>query len=206
MLESPRTEAIDLDLLSLLTSQLADKETLSKIGGTVGASPSQAKKVAELGLPALLQALSRNAGSEQGAQSLAKALDQHSQDDVDDLLGFFNKVDRNDGDKILGHILADRKTNVQSAVAKQSGLDVNQVSGLLTQFAPLLLGLLGKQKQQQNVGADGLAGMLSSLTGGTGNNQDSGLMSMASKLLDADGDGNIMDDIGGLLGGFFGKR
>jgi hypothetical protein len=33
-----------------------------------------------------------------------------------------------------------------------------------------------------------------------------GMMGMVSRLLDRDGDGSIVDDVGGMLGGLLGRR
>ena len=70
------------------------------------------------------------------------------------------------------------------------------------QLAPLLMGALAQQKKQEHVDASGLAGLLGGITS---NSADSGIMKMVTNLLDADDDGNIMDDVGGLLQGFLKK-
>lgn len=185
--------------------KLLGSDALGNLGKSVGVSSNQAQQVAQLGLPAILQALSRNASTSTGAASLAKALDNHQDDGVDDLMGFFGKVDRNDGAKILSHVFADKNEKVQTRLAKQTGLDQSQVSGLLTQFAPLVLGMLGQQQKKQNLDADGVAGLTSALAGSMNQLGGEGIMDMASKLLDSDDDGNVMDDLGGLLGSFLKK-
>lgn len=68
------------------------------------------RKAAQLGLPAILQALNSNASTTEGADSLAKALVDHRDDDIDDIAGFFSKVDKNDGAKVLDHVSADKNT------------------------------------------------------------------------------------------------
>jgi len=72
----------------------------------------------------------------------------------------------------------------------------------MTQLASLLLGALGQQKKQQNLDVAGISGMLGGLLGQGG---DKNMMGMVKNLLDADNDGNIMDDVGKLLGGFLKK-
>ncbi|MGI1659724.1 MAG: DUF937 domain-containing protein [Desulfitobacterium sp.] len=91
---------------------------------------------------------------------------------------------------------------VQNNLAKQTGLEAGQVSGIMTQLAPLLLGALGQQKKQKNLDSSGIAGLLSSLSDQGAN---SGLMGMVTNLLESDNDGSIVDEVGSLLKGFLKK-
>ncbi len=201
-----------MDLFGLITQQLANGSTLTQMGKRVGANSSQVQQVVQLGLPALLQNLTRNASTPQGATSLTRALSQHQNDEVQDVTGFLKNVDTADGGKILQHIFGDRNQKVQSNLANQAGLDVSQVSGLLSQLAPLLLGTLGRQSAQQRAqhgaqdeGDAGLAGIASLLSQATTQLGGNDLLGAASRLLDADGDGDVMDDVGKMLGAFLKK-
>ena len=189
-----------MDLMKLISGQLDNPDMLSSLGQQVGAKPDQVENVMKLGLPTLLQALGKNAGTPEGAASLANALDQHKDDGVDDLQGFLGKVDTKDGEKMLGHILSGKQNNVLGKLAGQTGLESGQVNGLLASLAPMLMGALGQQKQEQGVDANGLSGMLGGLLGQAGS---AGLMGKVTGMLDADGDGDIMDDVKGMLGKFF---
>ena len=111
-------------------------------------------------------------------------------------------MDLKEGGKILNHILGDKTSNVENKLAASSGLNKSQVDTLLTQFAPLLLAQLGKQKKQGNINEGNLVAGIGSLLG-QGGSKD--IMGLATKFLDADGDGDIMDDLGKKLGGFFKK-
>ncbi len=188
-----------MDLLKKVTEQLLDEGTLSKLGGSVGARPEQVKKATQMGLPALMEAMGRNAKDPDGLSSLLGALDQHQDDDVLDLDSFLNKVDKDDGAKILSHVLGGNSQRVQTNLARQSGMDPGQVSGILTQLAPMLLGALGQEKKRGNLDASNLIGMLA---GGLGQGGNGGLKAMVTNLLDADDDGSIIDEVGDLLGGF----
>lgn len=122
-----------MDIFKLLNEQMNDRQTLDKLGGSVGAAPDQVQQLAQIGLPALLQALGRNAATSEGAASLASALDQHQDDDVDDLDGFLNNVDREDGAKMLQHIFGGNNARVENKLAQKTGMEMNQVSGLMAQ-------------------------------------------------------------------------
>ncbi len=188
-----------MDMLSLMFEQLNNGNTLNRLGQSVGAKPAQVRQLAQLGMPVLLQAMSRNANSSRGASALATALDQHSEDAVHDIGGFLSNVDTADGAKILQHVLSGNAGRVQNNLSKQTGLDSSQVMGLLTQLAPLLLGSLGQEKKQQGLDASGLGSLLGAALGQTSNS--SGLLNLATQLLDTDHDGSIMDEVGELLGG-----
>lgn len=193
-----------MDILSILNS-LQDNQAVNQLTISVGADSNQVKKAVELGLPMLMQAMGNNAKTPQGAASLAKALDQHKDDPLDDVMGFLKGVDINDGKKILGHVFNQKTQTVQKNLAMQTGMSSNQAENLLAQLAPIVLGALGKEKSQKGVDANGLTSMIPMLTGLLGSGSKNDILGMASKLLDADGDGDIMDDVSNLIGGFFKK-
>lgn len=193
-----------MDILSILNS-LQDNQAVNQLTKSVGADSNQVKKAVELGLPMLMQAMGNNAKTPQGAASLAKALDHHKDDSLDDVMGFLKGVDINDGKKILGHVFNQKTQTVQKNLAMQTGMSSNQAENLLAQLAPIVLGALGKEKSQKGVDANGLTSMIPMLTGLLGSGSNNDILGMASKLLDADGDGDIMDDVSNLIGGFFKK-
>jgi hypothetical protein len=193
-----------MDILSILNS-LQDKQAVNQLTKSVDADANQVKKVVELGLPMLMQAMGNNAKTPDGAVSLAKALDQHKEDPLDDVMKFLKGVDINDGKKILGHIFNQKNQTVQKNLAAQTGMSSNQVEKLLAQLAPVVLGALGKEKSQKGIDASGLTSMIPMLTGLLGSGSNNDVLKMATKLLDADGDGDIMDDVSKMLGGFFKK-
>ena len=100
----------------------------------------------KLGLPTLLEAMTKNTGSSQGAESLSKALDEHKDAKVDNLTHFFKNVDVNDGSKMVGHIFGNDNKKVQRKFSEQTGLNSNQTSSVLSMLAPLVMGMLAKQK------------------------------------------------------------
>jgi len=192
-----------MDLMEMLSSQLGNENVLKQLSKSTGADSSQIQQAMQLGLPALMQAMGKNASTTEGAASLAKALESHKEDKTDNIADFLKNVDKEDGSKILNHILGSKNKSVQRNLAKQTGMKEDQTSDLMAQLAPLLLGTLGKQKASHKVDSSGLAGMLA---GALGQGKDNNLMDSVSKLLDADDDGNIVDDISGMLGGFLKKK
>jgi hypothetical protein len=150
-----------------------------------------------------MEALNRNTRTSQGAHSLFEALEEHQEDKVEDLYSFFNNVDKEDGMKMLQHIFSDKKKLVQSNLSKTTGLKQDQVGSLLSQLAPLLLGVLGNQKKEQNIDAEGVSNLTNSLTKKLQQTGGDSLFSLVTKLLDSNKDGSIIDD---LFNMFFKKR
>jgi len=189
--------------LSNLLSTLTSADSLNAISKTSGAKPSQVSALLTTALPVLLKGMQTNASSEKGASALASALDQHASSNVSNIGSFLSNIDLGDGAKIIGHILGGNNTQVQTGLAKKSGLTSSQVGSILSSVAPLLLSLIGSKKQSSNTGLSGLGGLLGGLLGSQ--KSSSSLDSiLSSALADKDGDGkpDILGGLGGLLGGF----
>ncbi|MFS4416888.1 DUF937 domain-containing protein [Maribacter sp. 2307ULW6-5] len=207
-------------LMDLLNSPMG-KQLISGVAGQTGQSTDQAGSVLSMALPVLMGAMKRNAQSPEGAQGLMNALsNKHDGSILNNLGGLFDGgVDdevMQDGDGILNHVLGDKKAQVANALSSKSGVDAGNVGNILKMAAPILMGFLGQQTQQNQVSdANGIGDLLGGLMGGgnSGNQQQS----LIESFLDSDGDGSILDDvaamalggkkggIGGLLGGLFGK-
>lgn len=175
----------------------------SMIAEKLGVPESVAKMAISAALPMLMGGLGRNAADPQGAQALAGALDKHDGSILNDVMGALNSSDQQlDGMKILGHVLGGKQDNAQAALGQAAGIESGQARDLMAMLAPVVLGQLGQQKQQQGLDASGLADLL----GQERQKSDEQLGGMAG-LLDMDGDGDVTDDMlklgGSLLGGLF---
>ena len=67
-----------MDLMDLITGQLSNPDILNQLANSVNASPEQVEKVAKIGLPTMIEQISRNTSSREGKEALANALDQHN--------------------------------------------------------------------------------------------------------------------------------
>lgn len=203
---------MSVNLMDLVKSQLTP-EMLSQLGGSVGADAQSTGSALSAIVPALIGRLSSNASSEGGASAIWNALDRdHDGSVLNDLTGLFSGGQENakvqDGDKIVNHILGEERGPLENNISMASGLDVSQIGGLMARFAPVVMGLLGQQKQQQGLDISGLMGLLGGQTqhvdqaqaGGAG-----GFMGMITGMLDQNKDGNVMDDAMGMLGNLFKK-
>jgi len=209
-------------ILDLLNSDLG-KTIIDGVSNSTNTDQNKTNSVLTMALPVLMKAMQRNASSEQGAAGLLGALEgKHDGSILDNLGGLFNGgVDQDvktDGSKILGHILGSKQQGVEQVISQKAGLDSGSVGEILKVAAPILMGMLGKQKRENNVSSQNdLTGLLGGLLGGSSAAKE---QSFLEQILDADGDGSVVDDVagmllgggskkkgglGGLLGGLFGK-
>ena len=190
-------------ILDLLQGQLGD-DTVRQIGSQLGVAPQQASAAIGAALPMLIGALSRNASTGAGAESLLGALARdHDGSVLDNLGSLLGQGPTRSGLGALGHIFGGRENAVAGAVGRSTGLDAQTVTSLLAMLAPMVLGALGKAQRSRGLDAGGLSEML----GGEIQRAQSvapNAMGALGALLDADGDGNVMDDLAekgaGLLG------
>ncbi len=186
-------------ILDLLSSDLG-KQIISGVSNDTNQSQSKTSDVMSMALPLLMGAMKKNASSPEGAEGLMNALNtKHDGSILDNLGGLFeggidNSV-KQDGAGILKNVLGNSEHNVTNAISQKSGLDSGAVMNMLKVAAPLVLGYLGKQKQQQQIqSSSGIEGLLGGILGGDNKQQ-----SMIESLLDGDNDGSVIDDLAGMM-------
>ncbi|QXP73945.1 DUF937 domain-containing protein [Tenacibaculum sp. AHE15PA] len=212
-------------ILDLLNSDLG-KSIISGVAGSTGQDTNKTSSVLTMALPVLMKAMQRNTATQQGAEGLMGALNKHDGSILDNLGGLFNggvNADvLQDGGNILKHVLGNKQQGVEKIIGQKAGIDAGSVANILKTAAPILMGVLGKQSRQDNVNkSSDLGELLGGLLGGSSADKE---QSFLEQILDADGDGSIVDDIagmvlgdadqkksdggllGGLLGGIFGKK
>ena len=204
-----------MDLMEMLQGQFS-KTLVDQLGRQIGgASPKQTNSAIQLAIPAIMNAISRNVATPEGADGLAGALDRdHDGSILDDVFGFLSgsrqasNASMLNGSGILGHILGGNQNNVIGMIAKMTGMDKSKTGSLLVTLAPMILGVLGKQKKESNLGSRDLADLITRST--QNHNRGYKKAGIINQVLDADGDGSVLDDIGGmgfkfLLGKLFGR-
>lgn len=195
--------------MDLLQGQLQNGLLEQLTGQLSGASQEQTHSASNLALSTLLGALTKNAAKPEGLQGLFGALNNHDGSILNDIGGLLNGTAQGksaDGMGILSHLLGGSNIfNVVEMISKGSGMNRNNSMNLLMKLAPVALGMLGKQKQQQQMQPNNLLDFLN-------NSQEEVKKQMPqqnliTKILDRDGDGSAMDEIAGMglkvLGGLF---
>jgi hypothetical protein len=193
-----------MNLTGLLSDALNDN-TINQISQQIGADEGTTVNAIQAALPMLLGGLATNSANEQGAASLAGALERdHDGSILDNLGGFLNDPSSGQGAGILGHIFGGSQRTIEDGVSQASGLDMSKVGPLLMMLAPIVMGALGRTQREQGVGAGDLAGLLGGATQQVG--AGSGLLGVLSSVLDRDRDGTAIDDVAGMLGGLLSGR
>lgn len=197
-----------------LLGQQQGEQTVNQMSQQVGAEPSLVNSAIQMALPMILNQMANNTASPQGAENLNNALEKdHSGGLLDNLGGLGSMIfgggqqqpvpREADGGGILGHIFGNNQGQVTQQVSQQSGLGIGQVAQILMMLAPIVMSYLGKQKQEQNLNADGLQNMLGQQQQQI---QQSPQGSFIEKMLDRDGDGSAMDDIASMAFSYMTNR
>ncbi len=195
-----------LDLLQGPMGQMIIQGASSQLGQDTNKTQS----AIQAAIPMLMGALRKNASDPTKASGLMEAItSKHDGSILDNVMDIFGGGNVNedvieDGDKILGHVLGEKKEVVAMAIGKQQGLDMGSAMNILKMAAPIVMGMLGKQARQSKVSnPTDLSNIIGNMMGGNQQAQQS--QSMIEKLLDSDGDGSIIDDLFNMGKGFFGS-
>lgn len=198
--------------LEELLGQQQGSQAVDQISQQVGAEPSLVNSAIQMALPAILGGLANNASTPQGAESLNNALERdHSDGGILGNLGGLGSLifggqqtPQTNAGGILGHILGGSQGQVAQQVSNQTGLNTGQVAQILMMLAPIVMGYLGRQKQQNNLDAGGLSDMLGQQNQQIQQQAPQG--GFLSNMLDRDGDGSSMDDIASMAMNYFNKN
>ncbi|HDS03269.1 MAG TPA: DUF937 domain-containing protein [Firmicutes bacterium] len=191
-------------VMKTLTNQLSG-DAIKSISSQLGVKEKTAQSAVPQALSLLMGALANNASKKEGAQSLNQALEKdHDGTILNDLSGFLGNFQSGPGEGILKHVLGSKLGVAEEQMGKSTGLDSGTVGKLLMMLAPVVLGALGKTKKENGLDVSALAGLLSSEKKVAAKTAPQS-MSILTQFLDADGDGDIKDDIAQKGIGFLGK-
>ena len=184
-------------IFEALTEQLGG-DALDQISQKIGADRSATQQALPAALGTLMAALAKNSSDTQGAQSLESALARdHDGSVLDNLNGYLSNPSGGAG--ILKHVLGGKQSVVEAGIGQASGLQAGSAGQLLQVLAPIVMGALGKERRRNGLDAGALAGMLSNEREVVRKVPQGG--DLLTGMLDADGDGQVIDDIASKVGG-----
>jgi len=177
-------------------------DVIMQLTRQIGANdPNQVQKASHGVAELLLNAISNSANHKERGGGLFGAIEKdHDGGILGNLLGVLqgnaqpSNAKTMNGEGIISHLLGNKQLEAAQIINKISGLDFFKSGVLMQLIAPIVMGVVG-QKQKSN-GLD-LGGLASILLGGGQAQQSSQSAGggLFKKLLDTDGDGNVMDDL-----------
>lgn len=190
-------------ILDLLNSDMGST-LIQGVSKQFNLDQGTSQKAISSAMPLILGAMNNNASTPDGAQGLLGAVmgkhDGSILDQLSDVLGgdSVNEDVLQDGEGILEHVFQGKQETVAKAVGKSSGIDMSQAMNILKIAGPVIMGYLGKQTRQADVkDSNGIGDLLGGMLGDGHQEQQS----LINRLLDADGDGSVIDDVAGMLMG-----
>lgn len=184
-----------MDITQLLNGPLG-KQIMQGIGNQTGTNEQETASVIQASIPVLMGMLQQNSSSQEGANSLLNALNEHDGSILKNISTFLNSGDTSDGNDILGHILGANKSKIEKAISEKTNVPSAQVGKIIALLAPILMGFLGQEKKSQNPqSGGGLSDLLGGLMGGNETAASIGGTILSNILKQQGGQG------GGSLGG-----
>ena len=183
---------------------IAQTGGLSSMARELGISEQQAATGASALLPAIMGGFRKQAQGGSGGAGLAGLLGQLGGGSLLEEVLSPQPTPVGHGNNVLGEIFGSK--DVSRAVAQDASARTGLDSSLLKKMLPMLAMLAAGYMARQNAGAagaqqgGGLGGLLGGLMGGSGGAAGTAGGLALAGLLDADGDGNPLDDILGRLG------
>ncbi len=181
-----------MDLLQMILSAQGGN-VAGNLGQRFGLSPDQTASAVGALLPALMGGMRNNVQQQGGLDALLGALAGGGhQQYIDDPGAVSGDQSIQEGNGILGHLLGNKDVSrrVASNAAASTGIGADVLKQMLPIVASMMMGAVSKQTS---------GGQKAAAAGG------GGLLDMLTPMLDRDGDGSALDDIGRMLGGFFSK-
>ena len=177
-----------MSLLDLITGSTGN-QVAQDAENKFGISKGQMIGLAAVAVPLIVMYLKNKSEDADEAESLNKALDKdHNGSILNNPSQALEK--ESEGNSILDHIFGSKKSAVESSLASQTGISMSTIGPLLATLAPIVMGYIGKQKQESGVSS---GGGLSDLLGG--------ILGKAPSDAQSEPNNPLNDILGGLLGG-----
>lgn len=218
-----------MNITDLITGGIGSK-AIAGVAKALNIDEGKAKWVVAAAVPLMIAALNYNSKkSAEKQSSINNALEKHNGGIFDQIGNLFGQGPTEDDNKIVNHIFGKNTDVVKQNLASKTGLSSDKIGGALAILAPIVMGYLGKQKQQASSGggigdllgsvrgggsyANSSGGMIGSILGGIlsgGKSQESnhdsgGLADLAGEFFNQNNDSNKKGSILDSLAGMFAK-
>lgn len=216
-----------MSLLDLLTGNTGN-QVAAQAENKFGVSKTQILALLAVAAPLVISYLRNKSQDAKEAESLNNALDKdHDGSILDDVSQA--EARQGEGGSILSHIFGSDKSAVENNLSQNTGISMDKIGPILAMLAPVIMGYIGKEKQQNNVGAGGIGDLLggilgnaqsqsqasndplsnvlgSVLGGGGAQSSGGGLGDILGSVLGGGGNNKQGGGLGDILGGFLGGK
>ena len=198
-----------------LLEQAQGGQGLSQLASQFGLDESKARALTDMLAPAIGQAAKKRAESGGAETVLGFMKGEDKAAFFDDASAAATPEGVAQGQSFLDSLMGDAAATegLAGAAAEKAGVDQGTVSQFLPALAAMAQGGLQKQMPDSSIdgmmgmlqgaggaGGNGLMGMIGGLLGGKAGAKSSGPdLSMLTRMLDADGDGSVVDDLLGKI-------
>lgn len=169
-----------MNLLNLLKYQLGSNLT-GQLSKFLGEDPQKVQSALDATLPAILSVFVKKAADKSGADAIMETIKRGNHDGsmLNYLTGLFSGGSSTNslmssGDVLANKFLGNKKTLLTEAVSSFSGTQRTSAASLVKLCMPLILGVIGKQVNNQKLDVTGLMNLLSSQKGHIGASIPSG--------------------------------
>lgn len=175
-----------MSLIDLLTGNTGN-QVAQQAENKFGISKNQVIALLAVATPLIISYLKNKSKDAKEAEALNNALDR---DHNGSILNDPSQIEarQQEGNSILDHIFGGQKATVENSLSQNTGISMDKIGPVLSMLAPLIMGYIGHQKQQNNVNAGGLGDLLGGILGSTQNQA-------------AQSSNPLNDIIGSVLGG-----
>lgn len=194
-----------MSLLDLLTGNTGN-QVATQAESKFGVSKTQILALLAVAAPLIISYLRNKSQDSKEAEALNNALDKdHDGSILDDV----SQADarQNEGGSILSHVFGNDKNTVENNLSQNTGISIDKIGPILAMLAPVIMGYIGKEKQQNNVGAGGIGDLLGGILGNA-QNQSQASSDPLSNILGSvlgggatQSSGGLGDILGSVLGG-----
>ena len=147
-----------------LAKNAISSQILGQIGGILGEDEDSTTSAIGSVLPALIGGIANQAESDNGLGAISDLLDQQDDgllDNIGNMLGDDNGSGlMNMGSGLLGTLLGGSQTGIVNMLIRATGLGNTKVGSLLSILAPIVLGIVNRQRKNSNLGIGGLGELL----------------------------------------------
>lgn len=197
-----------MSLIDLLTGNSSNK-VAEQAENKFGISKNQIIALLAVATPLVISYLRKKSQDSKEAEALNNALDKdHDGSILNDPAQAVNRQD--EGSSILDHIFGGNKSNVENQLSANTGISMDKIGPILAMLAPVIMGYIGKEKQQNNVGAGGLGDLLGGILGNASNQAQSQasnpLNDILGSVLGSGGQSSSSNPLNDILGSVLGNN